>query len=115
MGKPFITVVPSKSPSTIFNILSSLIAAAQLDTRPARSGGRSALVILDNGRGATFVLATCDTNEEAEVQAGQLRAEMAKRDFDEWSQVHGIPSGFLDRPRDRGEIQKLIAGFWPRR
>ena len=114
-GTPFITVVPSKPPNTIFNFVSRLTAAAQLDTKPGLSVGKAALVVLDNGQGATFVLATYDTVNEAEAKAKRLRTELTTTDFDEWSQVHDIPSGFLDRPRDRGEIQKLIAGFWPLR
>jgi hypothetical protein len=75
--------------------------------------GKAALVILDNGQGATFVLATCDTEREAEAKAKRLLAELTTTDFDEWSRLHDVPSGFLDRPRDRGEFQRLIAGFWP--
>ena len=115
MDSPFITVVPSKPPNIIFNFASRLTAAAQLDTKPGLSVGKAALVVLDNGRGATFVLATCDTDKEAEAKAKGLRAELTTTDFDEWSQVHGVPSGFLDRPRDRSENQKLVAGFRPLR
>jgi hypothetical protein len=113
LGTPFITVVPAKPPNTVFNFVSRLTAAAQLDTRPALSVGKAALVVLDNGRGATFVLVTCDTDKKAEAEAKRLLTELRTTDFDEWSRLHDIPSGFLDRPRDRGELQKLFAGFWP--
>jgi hypothetical protein len=113
VGIPFITVVPCKPPNTIFNFVSRFTSAAQLNTKRALSVGKAALVVLDNGQGATFALATCDTDKDAETKAKRLRAELMTTDFNEWSRLHDVPSGFLDRPQDRGELQKLIAGFWP--
>jgi hypothetical protein len=75
------------------------------------SAGTHSLVVLDNGQGATFVLAACETNQAAEAKARLFQTDLLAMDFDEWSERYDIPSGFLDRRRDRGELEKFIAGF----
>jgi hypothetical protein len=112
VSEPFIKVEWGKTPISLFNIVSNLIAASQFDTRPAVAGRRIE-VLLDNGRGVTFRLAACDSEEEAEAVANRFRHELTEQPFKEWAQSYGISDEFLHRTRRLGLFQRFLASFRP--
>jgi hypothetical protein len=110
---PAIRVVRSK-PNVIFNAFSRLLAAVQLDTRPALSARRPAEVVLDNGQGVSKTLATYEDDGEAIAEATRLSEELEANGFDSFARVHGIDSDFLAR-RDPGFWKMTWDSLRPRR